>query len=191
MKSLYYLFGFAFISFLLLSCSNSIKINRESELKELSQSFKSPSIKYRPETWFHLNGNNISKEGLTLDLEAIKEAGLQGIHLFNKSGRPYPNVKPIKILSSEWEDMIRHAADECKRLGLKFTMQNCPGWSMTGGPWVPAEEAQREIVETVYRVKGGSTFSEIIKLDSLYKTPNYDYKDVQIVAFPTPDGDDI
>ncbi|MEN8880174.1 MAG: glycosyl hydrolase [Polaribacter sp.] len=158
------------------------------DLKELSQNFISPSKEYRPETWFHLNGNNISKEGLKKDLQAIKEAGLQGIHLFNKAGRAFPNVKPIKILSPEWEDMIRFVADECKRLGLKFTMQNCPGWSMTGGPWVPAEEAQRELVETTYHISGNKKFNEILKIDSLYHTPDYNYKDVQVVAFPTPEG---
>ncbi|WP_400077481.1 glycosyl hydrolase [Winogradskyella sp. R77965] len=180
---------------LILSCqpniSETTEVISEISFEELSENFKSPSKKYYPETWFHLNGNNISKEGLTSDLEAIKAAGLQGIHLFNKNGRPYPNVKPIKILSSEWEDMIRHAADESKRLGLKFTMQNCPGWSMTGGPWVPAEEAQREVVETIFRVSGGKTFDDILEMDSLYHTSDYDYKDIQVLAFPTPEGDDL
>ncbi|MGB5417486.1 glycosyl hydrolase [Algibacter sp.] len=183
------------IVFLILSChkkEDNIESNSPSlTLENLSKNFESPAFEYRPETWFHLNGNNISKEGLTLDLEAIKSAGLQGIHLFNKAGRLYPDVKPIKILSPEWEDMIHHAADESKRLGLKFTMQNCPGWSMTGGPWVPAEEAQREVVESVYRVSGGKTFDETLKLDSLYKTPDYNYKDIQVLAFPTPEGDDL
>ncbi|WP_242204062.1 glycosyl hydrolase [Aestuariivivens insulae] len=158
------------------------------DFNELRGGFKDPSVIYRPETWFHLNGNNISKEGLTLDLEAIKEAGLQGVQLFNKAGRSYPGVKPIKILSPEWEDMIRHAADECKRLGLKFTMQNCPGWSMTGGPWVPVQEAQREMVESEYHVSGGIRFNDTLELDSLYHTPDYDYKDIQVLAFPTPKG---
>ncbi|WP_282135196.1 glycosyl hydrolase [Seonamhaeicola maritimus] len=183
----------ALFVFLILSCQSKPKENLGDSFKisfsELSENFKSPAIEYRPETWFHLNGNNISKEGLTLDLEAIKEAGLQGIHLFNKSGRLYPNVKPIKILSPEWEDMIRHAADECKRLGLKFTMQNCPGWSMAGGPWVPAEEAQREMVESVYYISGGKNFNEVLKLDSLYQTRDYNYKDIEVLAFPTPEGD--
>jgi hypothetical protein len=171
--------------------SDEILENSSINVADLQEGFKNTETQYRPETWFHLNGNNISKEGLTLDLEAIKSAGLQGIHLFNKSGKLYPNVDPIKILSPEWEDMIRHAADECKRLGLKFTMQNCPGWSMTGGPWVPVEEAQREVVETVYRVQGGKTFDESLLLDSLYHTPDYNYKDIQLLAFPTPEGDDI
>jgi len=179
----------------ILSCQSKISkttdVISETSFEELSENFKSPSNKHYPETWFHLNGNNISKEGLTLDLEAIKQAGLQGIHLFNKAGRLYPNVEPIKILSPEWEDMIRHAADECKRLGLKFTMQNCPGWSMTGGPWVPAAEAQREVVETIYRVSGDKTFNDILEIDSLYHTLDYDYKDIAVLAFPTPQGDDL
>lgn len=181
--------------FSILNCQSKkvliVDVASEISFEELSKNFKSPAIEYHPETWFHLNGNNISKEGLTLDLEAIKHAGLQGIHLFNKAGQPYSDVDQIKILSPEWEDMIRHAADECKRLGLKFTMQNCPGWSMTGGPWVPAAEAQREIVESVYRLSGGNFFNDVLKLDSLYKTPDYDYKDVQVLAFPTPEGDDL
>ncbi|WP_203257182.1 glycosyl hydrolase [Hyunsoonleella ulvae] len=192
-------FYFSFILFLLLQilllgCNHSSKDNKELSsigLKELSINFKSPALQYRPETWFHLNGNNISKQGLTLDLEAIKDAGLQGVHLFNKAGRPYPNVQPIKILSPEWEDMIRHAANECERLGLKFTMQNCPGWSMTGGPWVPVEEAQREIVETTYHVSGNQKFEDVLQIDTLYHTPDYDYKDIQVLAFPTVEGDDI
>ncbi len=188
---------FLFILQITFFACDSNKINDKNvenpliSIADLKKGFQNPEKKYRPETWFHLNGNNISKEGLTLDLEAIKNAGLQGIHLFNKAGRLYPNVEPIKILSPEWEDMIRHAADECKRLGLKFTMQNCPGWSMTGGPWVPAEEAQREVVETVYRISGGKIFEEILQIDSLYHTPDYDYKDIQLLAFPTPEGDDL
>ncbi len=192
MKYVIFLFSVLFLAYGCTSENkNSTNTIKKSAFEELKKEFKNPSNKYRPETWFHLNGNNISKEGLTLDLEAIKEAGLQGIHLFNKAGRPYPNVKPIEILSPEWEDMIRHAADECKRLGLKFTMQNCPGWSMTGGPWVPAEEAQREVVESIYRISGGEMYNEILELDALYTTPDYDYKDIQVLAFPTPEGDDL
>lgn len=187
------LFFFSVIYFLISCNSSQKKISKEDtspSIQELSTNFKNPAKEYHPETWFHLNGNNISKEGLKRDLQAIKDAGLQGIHLFNKSGRVFPNVKPIKILSPEWEELIRFAADECKRLGLKFTMQNCPGWSMTGGPWVPAEEAQRELVETVYHISGDKQINKILEIDSLYHTKDYNYKDVQVLVFPTVEGDD-
>ncbi|MFY0606466.1 MAG: hypothetical protein JXR10_07120 [Cyclobacteriaceae bacterium] len=172
---------------LLLTCTACMQERGQSDLYA---SFQNPSEEYRPETWFHFMGNNISKEGITLDLEAIKGAGLQGIHLFNKSGRPYPDVEQIEILSPEWEDMIRHAADECERLGLKFTMQNCPGWSMTGGPWVPVEEAQRELVETVYHFQGGRVINTPLQMDENYALPEYNYQDVTLLAFPTVTGDD-
>ena len=31
---------------------------------------------------------------------------------------------------------------------------------------------------------------KFLSIDSLYKTPDYDYKEVQVLAFPTPEGDD-
>ncbi len=155
----------------------------------LEQGFLSPSREYYPETWFHINGNNITREGLTKDLEAISYAGIQGIQLFNKSGAEYPGVPQVQILSSEWRDMIGHVANECERLGLRFALQNCPGWAMSGGPWVPIEEAQRELVHTVTRVTGGNTYDDALLVDARYLGADFDYKDVYTIAFPTPEGD--
>lgn len=96
----------------------------------------------RPETWFHLIGGNVSYEGLTADLEAIKAAGIGGIHLFHGQmgeAKAWPGVsEQIPCLSEKWNDMISHVASECRRLGLAFKMQNCPGWSMSGGFWISA-----------------------------------------------------
>lgn len=75
-----------FIVFLILSCQSKTKENIvdsfEMSFSELSESFKLPAVEYRLKTWFHLNENNINKEGLTLDLEAIKETSLQEVQLF-------------------------------------------------------------------------------------------------------------
>ena len=45
-------------------------------------SFLAPPKVYHPETWFHFIGGNVSKEGITKDLEAIAKAGFSGIMLF-------------------------------------------------------------------------------------------------------------
>ena len=45
--------------------------------------FRDPSVANRPETWFHFIGGNVAKPGITADLEAIKGAGISGIHLFS------------------------------------------------------------------------------------------------------------
>lgn len=111
-------------------------------LKELYKPFGENDVKnfqlppkiYHPETWFHLIGGNVSKPGITADLEALSAAGLSGIQLFHgQFGGLWPGVEPqIACLSPSWEETIKHAAEECRRLGLRFTMQNCPGWSMAG-----------------------------------------------------------
>ena len=124
----------------------------------LRDGFRSPDNGYRPETWFHLCSRNITKVGITEDLEAIKRAGLRGIHLFSKGNdnpdRIWPNVKQVKTLSPEWYEAVRHAAEECKRLGLNFTLHNCPGWSQAGGPWVPIEESHADWTILTGRYRG-------------------------------------
>ncbi|WP_400262709.1 glycosyl hydrolase [Sphingobacterium sp. SG20118] len=57
-------------------------------------SFLKPSKVNRPETWFHYIGGNVSKAGITKDLEAIATSGFSGIHLFHgQFGGPWPGVE--------------------------------------------------------------------------------------------------
>ena len=114
------------------------------QVESLAEQFKAPPRECRPETWFHLIGGNVSKERLTTDLEAVAAAGLQGIQLFHGRGHKWPGVSPqIQSLSPAWESIIEHMANETRRLELHFTMQNCPGWAMSGGPWITPDKAMR------------------------------------------------
>ena len=109
--------------------------------------FDAPSHDKRPETWFHLIGGNVAKPGLEADLDAIASAGISGIQLFHgQFGGPWPGVtNQIPCLSRDWDDLIRFAADGCAARGLTFKMQNCPGWSMSGGPWIVPSNAMRNL----------------------------------------------
>ena len=126
----------------------------------LEAEFGDPPKESHPETWFHLISGNVSKPFLTTDLEAIADAGIQGIQLFHGKGQPWPGVTPqIETLSPRWDDMISHVADETQRLGLRFTMQNCPGWAMSGGPWITPDKAMRHLVWSRVDVTGGANVS--------------------------------
>lgn len=126
------------------------------EFDDLSRHFANPPADHYPETWFHLIGGNVSKEGLSNDLQAIQRAGISGIQLFHGSGRPWPGVAPqIQTLSPQWDAMIGHVADETERLGLRFTMQNCPGWAISGGPWITPENAMRHLISSRTNLTGG------------------------------------
>ncbi len=154
--------------------------------------FLAPPKVYYPETWFHLIGGNVSKTGITADLEAIARSGISGIQLFHgQFGGAWPGVSPqIACLSPLWEDAIRHAALECKRLGLRFTMQNCPGWAMAGGPWITPENAIRHLAWSRIDLSGGRGVVNI-RLDQPQPSsePWRDYRDITVLAFPTPMGD--
>ena len=147
--------------------------------------FSSPSSQYHPETWFHFVDGNVDKEGITKDLEAISAAGISGVQFFHGGGfgGSWPGVTdPIYCLSENWEDILSHTAREAKRLGLKFTMQNCPGWSMSGGPWITKENAMRGLLYTRTDVIGGCNIK--MHLDAARTDPDSDYNDICVLAFP-------
>ena len=157
-----------------------------------SEAFKTPPKAFYPETWFHYIGGNVSKEGITADLEAIANAGLSGIQLFHgQFGGAWPGVEPqIACLSPLWDDAVKHTADECRRLGLNFTMQNCPGWAMSGGPWIEPSNAMRHLVFSRTDVEGGSKLShKELPVPQPSNDDWRDYRDITVLAFPTPEGD--
>ena len=153
--------------------------------------FLEPPSLYNPETWFHFIGGNVSGPGITADLEAIKEAGIRGIQLFHgQFGGEWPGVAPqIKCLSEPWDGMIHHVASECRRLGLRFTMQNCPGWAMAGGPWILPENAMRHLVWSRTDVNGGVLQKITLPQPQPSDEPWRDYREVAVIAFPTPADD--
>ncbi|WP_309722315.1 glycosyl hydrolase [Armatimonas sp.] len=161
----------------------------------LRTGFRTPPRSSHPETWFHLIGGNVSKPGLTADLEAIQKAGLEGIQLFhgNATGQAWKSAPPqIECLSPSWDNMIRHTASECQRLGLRFTMQNCPGWAMSGGPWITPGNAMRHLIWSQTRVEqgqSGSALSLALARPQPSQEPWRDFRDIAVLAFPTPDGD--
>lgn len=155
------------------------------------EGFGNPPVDARPETWLQISSGNAGKAGMTLDLEAIAEAGFSGVQLFHESFRdlePWPGVKEqIPCMSPGWEDFIAHTARECRRLGLRFVMHNCPGWSMAGGPWVPADKAMRELVLSRTEAMPGQRI-RVSKPQKAADAAWRDYRDIAVVAFPTPVG---
>ena len=103
-----------------------------------------------PETWFHIIDGNVTREGLSADIAAIADAGISGIQFFH-GGWPQDELWPgvtnrITSMSENWMELVKFAESECHKHGLMFKMQNCPGWSMSGGPWISPERAMRKLV---------------------------------------------
>lgn len=171
---------------LALSCILLTSCNEVNDRNE----FVSPDKTYYPETWFHFIGSNVSLEGITADLEAIAGAGISGVQFFHgQFGDKWPETgEGIAPLSENWDDAVKHIASECKRLGLRFTIQNCPGWAMAGGPWVKPENAMRGLISSRVDING-STTEVFVPRPQPSEEPWRDYQDIAVLAFPTPEGD--
>lgn len=155
---------------------------------ELETGFLNPPDEAKPRTWFHAMSANMSKEGLTKDLESMAEVGIGGLLLFNVSqGIP---VGDVVYNSDRHHQMIAHAAAESERLGLSFGVHNCDGWSSSGGPWVKPEESMKMLVWSEKLVQGeggkGGEEKEVkgVKLGLPTKRENY-YEDIAVVAYPS------
>ena len=141
--------------------------------------FKNPSSEFKPRTWYHVMSGNMSKEGLTKDLEAMNEAGIGGLILFNVT-HTIPKGK-IKFNSPEHIHLIAHAAAECERLGLSFGIHNCDGWRNSGGPWVPVENSMKQVVFSEIVVDGGELN---IQLPQPAVREGF-YEDIAVIAYPS------
>jgi hypothetical protein len=152
--------------------------------EELARGFASPPGSARPHTWWHWMNGNITKEGITADLEAMQRVGIGGAQVFNVlEGIP---DGPVAYLSPRWKELFRHAVSEADRLGLELCFTNCAGWSSSGGPWIKPEQAMQTVVTSETKVKGPAAFDA--KLPQPPTNLHY-YRDIAVLAFPTPARD--
>jgi hypothetical protein len=166
------------------------ELNRPFGKTDVSAFVKPPKA-YHPETWFHYIGGNVATSGITADLEAIAGAGFSGIQMFHgQFGGAWPGVETqIPCLSPSWEYALKHTAEECRRLGLRFAMHNCPGWAMSGGPWIKPENAMRHLVWSRTDIEGGGRKNAELPVPQPSSEEWRDYRDIALIAFPTPAGD--
>jgi hypothetical protein len=131
---------------------------------EIDNAFTHPTATSRPMVYWFWMGQNITREGITGDLEALKANGFGGATMCNLSdicmpwASPIPNSPLPEIVpyaSPEWWKLVHHAAVESHRLGLEFGMHNCPGYESNGGTWIPPELSMQEICFSQTPVDGG------------------------------------
>jgi hypothetical protein len=145
----------------------------------LERDFLKPPDESRPWVyWFWLNGN-ITKEGITADLEAMKQAGIRGVLIMEvDQGTP---VGPADFMGDQWRELFRHVHKEARRLDLEVNMNNDAGWNGSGGPWIKPELAMQKLVWTETEVTGPKHFDATLARPEA--AANF-YRDISAMAFP-------
>ncbi len=149
--------------------------------EELAQGFQNPPDAARPWVyWFWLNGN-ITREGITADLEAMKRVGIGGVLIMEvDQGAP---LGPIPFASPEWRKLFQHVVSEADRLGLEVNMNNDAGWNGSGGPWITPDKSMQKVVWSETLVEGPTRFDDALPQPQAVADH---YRDIAVLAFPTP-----
>ena len=100
----------------------------------------------------------VTPEGITADLEAMKQVGLGGAYLMPIKGvgqGPEYEGQAQQLTPEFWE-MVDYSMKEAKRLGLRLGMHICDGFALAGGPWIAPQESMQKIVWSDTIIRGGN-----------------------------------
>ena len=147
----------------------------------LQAGFLNPPDSAKPQTWWHWMNGNITRAGITADLEAMQQIGLGGATIVNVDcGIPRG---PVNFMSPEWREDFKFAVSEASRLGLELCVENCAGWSSSGGPWNTVTNAMQRVTTSELRVSGPTNFNAALPPPPT--TLDF-YRDIAVLAFPAP-----
>jgi hypothetical protein len=173
----------------------------------LERSFARPPDAAKPWVfWFWINGN-ISKAGITADLEALKRVGIGGVLWMEVSGMAWAPDGPVKGGSAQWHDCVQWAFRECDRLGLAFDLSVDFGYG-SGGPHISPERSMQKLYWSEAEVEGGRAVEIVIPrpdvpkklsawlrpgasispqvVEQIEKTDSY--RDIAVLALPQPES---
>jgi hypothetical protein len=164
----------AFLALLVCACGASTV-----QSDTLGKGFAEPPATAQPWVyWFWLNGN-ITKAGITADLEAMHRVGIGGVLIMEvDQGAP---LGPVSFAGPEWRELFKFVCSEAHRLGMQVNMTNDAGWDGSGGPWITPETSMKKVVWTETTQEGPTEFDG--KLAQPETVRDY-YRDISVVAFP-------
>ncbi len=163
---------------------------------DLPGEFAHPPDSARPGVYWYFMDGNLSREGITRDLESMRAAGL-GCVIFLEVNVGVPRG-PVDFLGEAWQDLFAHAVREAERLGIEITLGSGPGWTGSGGPWVKPEQSMQHLVASRVEAKGPGRFTQVLPVApprrpffgdvpaQLRASWEGFYRDVAVLAFPTP-----
>ncbi len=150
---------------------------------QIESGFKTIPDSVQTSVYWYWISDNISKEGVVKDLNAMKRTGINRAFIGNIYGHGVPYGK-VKIFSNEWWDILHTALKTATELNIQIGIFNSPGWSQSGGPWVKNEQSMRYLNSSEIEVTGPGQFNGKLPV------PNKDFQPVNVIAYKMPAEDE-
>ena len=137
-----------------------LSICTSAQQDELERNFNNPPDSAKPRVWWHWMNGNITKEGIKLDLEWMHRVGIAGFQNFDAALQtPQVVEKRLAYMTPEWKEAFKYAISLGDQFGMEMAIAGSPGWSETGGPWVPPSQGMKKYVWSETLVEGGKRFT--------------------------------
>jgi len=140
--------------------------------------FENPPKEAHAGVWWHWMGAQVTKDGIEKDLDWFGRMGITSATIFGMADSTVPWAKRIadvptgglRPYSDAWWRLVAFACEEGKKRGIDIGIHNCPGYTSSGGKWIPHRLAMRELVFGV-------------------KDPAYDISTIPSAPFPVYNED--
>jgi len=162
------IFKILLIFTVLCGCTQVQHQRKKEEGKELEQAFRNPPNSARTWVfWDWINGN-VSREGITKDLESMKEVGVGGVVWRELAGPWWAPEGLAAPHSQHWQELMQWAIKEAERLGLQFDISIGLGYS-TGGPHITPDISMQKLYWSQTVVQGGKKVFITLEKPDIFK----------------------
>ena len=176
---------------------------------DLEAGFLNPPASARPRVWWHWMNGNITQDGIRKDLQWMSRIGIGGFQNFDAAlSTPQIVEKRLVYMTPGWKEAFKYTTELADSLGLEMAIAGSPGWSESGGPWVPPSDGMKKFVWSETTVEGGKPFkgqlphppvtsgafqnigqnNPLSSNETEEEIPEF-YADAAVVAYRIPDGD--
>lgn len=165
---------------LLLYAAASVQPHAGTGIIQALDEFRQPQDSTRTKVWWFHGETPTTREGITADLEAYRQAGIGGVVYYDQVHGSGEGAD--EAFSHEWWENLKFSAAEARRLGLSFEINISNGY-VAGGPWITEEYGMQRLCSSEMLIKGGKT----VRLTLPRPNAKGWFKDVAVLAFPMPE----
>lgn len=135
-------------------------------------------------TWWFFGYEETTNEGITADVEALRDAGFTGVVYYDQNHAKGSNGAEDGF-SPEWWEHLKFAGKEANRAGLSFEVNVSNGY-VAGGKWIDPEHAMQRVASSSIIIKGGQRID--LPLPAITGKDDY-VKDIAVFAIPLKNTD--
>jgi hypothetical protein len=133
------------VTHLLLCLCGSVWSQPKDGLEAVKPLWLKPTSEYCMKTWWFFGFEQTTDDGITADVEALREAGFGGVVYYDQNHAKDAEANGAEAaFSQQWWHHLEFAAQEARRCGLSFEVNISNGYC-AGGRWIDARHAMQRV----------------------------------------------